>query len=71
MALGQEHDKEHSMRKQEHIRCGCRSCRAGASTKGGQYVHRQTNRKIRHRTKVALRIAEDFVPITISTPYTD
>ena len=38
------------MRKNEHPRCGCRSCKRGASTKHGQTVHRAVNRAIRHET---------------------
>ena len=65
------------MRKQEHIRCGCISCKRGAGTPAGQLIHRATNRRIRHRTKQLLRslaTTDDydcFVPVVVSTPYTD
>lgn len=58
----------------EHPRCGCRSCRRGAGTVFGQFIHKQTNRKIRHDTKRALRNVEEwdlFMPVRVSTPMTD
>ena len=60
-------------RKNEHPRCSCASCRRGASSAAGKEIHRAVNRKIRHATKKQLKSvnAEDFVPVVISTPYTD
>lgn len=61
------------MRKNEHPRCGCRSCRRGASSTYGKFIHKQVNRKIRHDTKHALKRddPEDFDPVIVSTTYTD
>lgn len=60
------------MRKNEHPRCGCDTCRRGSATGFGKYVHRCINRKIRHKTKDLLKKqGEDFEPVIISTPYTD
>lgn len=62
------------MRKSEHIGCGCKQCRLGASTPGGQYTHRQVNRRIRHLMKSLLakwHAGVDLVTVTVSTPYTD
>ncbi len=60
------------MRKNEHPRCGCKSCRRGAASSHGQFVHRAVNRKIRHATRISLRrYGEDFEPVIVSTPYTD
>ena len=60
-------------RKNEHPRCSCASCRRGASSAVGKEIHRAVNRKIRRITKQQLKSvnAEDFVPVVISTPYTD
>lgn len=61
------------MRKNEHPRCGCKSCRRGAASAYGKAVHKQVNRKIRHATKQALKRddPEDFDPVIVSTTYTD
>lgn len=60
------------MRKNEHPRCGCASCRRGASSSGGQYTHKQVNKAIRRKTKLALKKhGEDFDQVIVSTPYTD
>jgi RNase P protein component len=64
------------MRKNEHPRCGCRSCRRGASSTYGKTVHRAVNRQIRHITRMALRsLALDdldtFDAVIVSTTYTD
>ena len=57
------------MRKNEHPRCGCRSCRLVASTPWGKFVHRKVNHAIRHDTKRLLaRDGEDFVQVIRSTP---
>jgi len=60
------------MRKQEHIRCSCSSCKRGAGTAFGQFIHKMINRKIRHTAKRELRrMGDNFESITNSTPYTD
>ena len=60
------------MKKNEHPRCGCKACRRGAATQYGQMLHRAVNRKIRHATKILLRLkGEDFEAVIISTPPTD
>ena len=61
------------MFKNEHPACGCKQCRRGAASKAGKYVHAQINKKIRSLTKLQLKRSggDDFVPIQISTPYTD
>jgi hypothetical protein len=61
-----------TMKLNEHPRCACASCRRGASSGYGQHTHRNINRKIRHRAKVALRKDATETPFTaVSTPYTD
>lgn len=58
--------------KNEHPRCGCRSCRRNSGSTYGQITHKQVNRKIRHETKALLkRDGLDFVRLIVSTPYTD
>jgi hypothetical protein len=61
------------MRKNEHPRCSCASCRRGASSVAGKEIHKAVNRKIRRATKQQIKRvdAEDFVSIVVSTPYTD
>ena len=60
------------MRKNEFPRCGCKSCKRGAASGYGKFVHRAINRKIRHATKVLLRTkGDDFEVVIISTPFTD
>jgi len=62
------------MRKNEHPRCGCAHCKLGAGSAAGKATHRQVNRKIRHLTKLRLRLIvelDGFVSTIISTPYTD
>lgn len=59
-------------KQNEHPRCGCRSCRRGASSEAGKFVHKQVNRKIRRRYKAALKKLDGETPrIIVSTPYTD
>jgi hypothetical protein len=60
-----------SSKRNEHPRCGCPHCRNGAASKSGQHVHRQVNRRIRHRYHDFLRSVDDTPVIVISTPYTD
>lgn len=57
----------------EHPRCGCGQCVRGARSKYGQYTHWMINRRIRQKTKIALKRADpEDTPFTIeSTPYTD
>lgn len=64
---------ETNTKRNEHPRCGCTQCKRGAGSTFGQLVHSQTNRKIRRKTKQALKNTdfEDFDPVVISTPYTD
>ena len=60
------------MRKNEHPRCGCRSCKRGAASTYGKFIHKAINRAIRHATKIKLKQqGDDFVAVIISTPYTD
>jgi hypothetical protein len=60
------------MRKNEHPRCGCRSCKRGASSAYGKFIHRHINRAIRHQTKQQLALkGDDFDMVILSTPYTD
>ena len=64
------------MRKNEHPRCGCRSCRRGAGSPFGQLIHKAGNRKIRRATRQALRTlpADDldtFVSVIVPAPLTD
>lgn len=60
------------MKKNPHPRCGCKACRAGASTEWGKFVHRAVNRKIRHATRIELsKKGADFDMVIISTPMTD
>lgn len=60
------------MRKNEHPRCGCKSCRRGAGSAYGKFIHKAVNRAIRHATKISLRQkGEDFEMVIVSTPYTD
>lgn len=58
------------MRKNEHPRCGCRTCRHAASMPWGKFVHRAVNRRIRHGTKRLLhQLGEDFdLSVVVSTP---
>ena len=61
-----------SCKRNEHPRCGCKSCKRGGATSSGKYVHRSINRKIRHMSKVLLaQVGEMFEAVIISTPYTD
>jgi hypothetical protein len=56
----------------EHKSCGCKTCRAGAGTTYGQYVHRLVNKRIRQMVRHALRNnPEDVFFGQTKTPYTD
>lgn len=61
----------------EHPACGCRSCRRGAGSKWGQYMHTTVNRAIRRRNRAALKAViqtsdiDSHMALVASTPYTD
>ena len=66
------------MKLNPHKRCGCASCRRGAGTTAGQYVHRATERALRRAARTQLReIAVGIRPVDmfdawlVSTPPTD
>jgi hypothetical protein len=63
-------------KRNEHPACSCRSCRRGAGTCFGQFVHAKVNRAIRrtYRQELAAVVRDgvrDVEPVIVSTGYTD
>lgn len=70
-----------STKRNEHPRCSCRMCKLGAASNAGQFEHQRVNRKIRRKSKAALRSlldaslaeleAANGLPVVVPTGYTD
>lgn len=58
-----------------HRSCSCAQCKRGRASEAGQFVRNQNERKLRRKTKQALREVvkggDDAVVAPISSPYTD
>lgn len=63
------------MKIQVHKGCGCSTCRQGLRRKGGHFIQKQTQKKLRRKLKLEIfkYITLDIEPTIplISTPYTD
>lgn len=64
------------MKLNEHPSCGCHMCRLGRGTSHGQFVHKQTQRRLRRKTKEELTAIvrgqrDDIETLQAATPYTD
>jgi len=56
----------------EHKSCGCKTCRLGAGSAWGKFVHRLVNKRVRQMVRHALRNnPEDVFFGQTKTPYTD
>lgn len=71
---------EKSSKKKAHRSCSCSQCVSGRSTKAGQAIHKNNERKLRRMSKEELRRAvqetkqdledTDVLPF-LNSPYTD